>query len=202
MADEDSTKARIGRHSKRSSESSTCPIRSSFVLLRIDDRDSGRELMLKASAVVASAPQRISPAGDAWVSVALTFHGLKALGVRQDCSRQLRAGIPTGYGRKSKNVSEILARAARKTGKSRLGHPMSMSSSLRLHQTRAARTCTRAGQEIYSRLRGNSGDLAPGLPRSPDRERAIRIQRRHQPSGCGGKRNSWFKSRRTTFQGR
>ena len=57
------------------------PYAASFILLRIDDRAAGRELMLKASTVVASAAHRTSPAGEAWVSVALTFQGLKALGV-------------------------------------------------------------------------------------------------------------------------
>ena len=60
------------------------PYAATYVLLRIDDRKAGRELMRRASAVVASAAQTTSPAGDAWVSVALTFQGLKALGVPQD----------------------------------------------------------------------------------------------------------------------
>jgi Dyp-type peroxidase family len=59
------------------------PFAASYVLLRIDDRKAGRELMRRASTVVASAANPTSPAGDAWLSVALTFHGLRALGVPQ-----------------------------------------------------------------------------------------------------------------------
>src|SRR5260370_11471316 len=49
------------------------PYAATYILLRIDDRDTGRELMRRASAVVPSAAATISPAGDAWISVALTL---------------------------------------------------------------------------------------------------------------------------------
>ena len=60
------------------------PYAASYIVLRIEDVAAGRELMRRLAGVVtpASAPQ--SQAGDAWVSVALTYHGLKALGVPQD----------------------------------------------------------------------------------------------------------------------
>jgi Dyp-type peroxidase family len=60
------------------------PYVATYILLRIDDVKAGRELMRRASAAVSSAGSSVSPAGDAWVSVALTFEGLKALGVPQD----------------------------------------------------------------------------------------------------------------------
>ncbi|KFE64247.1 Dyp-type peroxidase [Hyalangium minutum] len=59
------------------------PYAATYLLLRIDDRQAGRELMRRLSTVVASAGHPRSPAGDTWVSVALTFHGLRALGVPQ-----------------------------------------------------------------------------------------------------------------------
>ena len=60
------------------------PYAATYILLRIDDPKAGRELMRRVSNVVASAANPTSPAGDAWVSVALTFQGLKALGVPHD----------------------------------------------------------------------------------------------------------------------
>jgi Dyp-type peroxidase family len=60
------------------------PYTATYVLLRIDDRRAGRELMRRASTVVASAAHPTSPAADAWVSASLSFHGLKALGVQGD----------------------------------------------------------------------------------------------------------------------
>jgi Dyp-type peroxidase family len=59
------------------------PYVATYILLRINERDAGRILMKRLSSVVASAAQPESPARDTWVSVALTYQGLKALGVPQ-----------------------------------------------------------------------------------------------------------------------
>ena len=60
------------------------PYVATYILLRIDDRKVGRELMQKLSTVVSSVAHKTSPAGDAWVSASLSFQGLKALGVPQE----------------------------------------------------------------------------------------------------------------------
>ncbi len=57
------------------------PYAATYIVLRIADPRAGRELMRHLSGVVANAANPTSPAGDTWVSVALTFHGLGALGV-------------------------------------------------------------------------------------------------------------------------
>ncbi|OJH36979.1 Dyp-type peroxidase [Cystobacter ferrugineus] len=57
------------------------PYAATYLLLRIDDREAGRKLMYRLSTAVASAGNPRSLAGDTWLSVALTFHGLEALGV-------------------------------------------------------------------------------------------------------------------------
>ncbi|MFL5391651.1 MAG: Dyp-type peroxidase, partial [Myxococcales bacterium] len=57
---------------------------ATYILLRIDDRKAGRELMRRLSTAVASAASPRSAAGDTWVSAALTFQGMKALGVPQE----------------------------------------------------------------------------------------------------------------------
>src|SRR5258706_5554800 len=59
------------------------PYAATYLLFRIDERNAGRELMRRLHSVVASAAHPTSPAGDTWVSVSLTFQGLKALGVPQ-----------------------------------------------------------------------------------------------------------------------
>jgi Dyp-type peroxidase family len=59
------------------------PYVATYILLRIDERDAGRALMKRLGSVVASAAHPDSPARDTWVSVALTYQGLKALGVPQ-----------------------------------------------------------------------------------------------------------------------
>jgi Dyp-type peroxidase family len=57
------------------------PYAATYIALRIDDRTAGRQLMEKIAAVVTSAANPSSPMADTWVSVALTYQGMKALGV-------------------------------------------------------------------------------------------------------------------------
>ncbi|HEY2473816.1 MAG TPA: Dyp-type peroxidase [Candidatus Cybelea sp.] len=57
------------------------PFAATYIILRIDDRAAGRELMRRLSEVVASAAHPESPTRDTWVSAALSFQGLRALGV-------------------------------------------------------------------------------------------------------------------------
>jgi Dyp-type peroxidase family len=61
------------------------PYAAAYILFRIDDPRAGRELVGRIAAVVASAAHPSSPAADVdtWVSVALTHHGLRALGLPQ-----------------------------------------------------------------------------------------------------------------------
>ena len=55
-----------------------------YLLLRIDNREAGRKLVQRLLPVIESARSSSDPAGNAWVSVAFTYQGLKALGVPQD----------------------------------------------------------------------------------------------------------------------
>jgi Dyp-type peroxidase family len=59
------------------------PYAATYIALRIDEPRAGCELLRRLSGVVASAAHPMSPAGDTWVSVALTFQGLRVLGVPQ-----------------------------------------------------------------------------------------------------------------------
>ena len=59
------------------------PFAATYIILRIDDRAGGRELMRRLTKAVASAAHPTSPASDTWVSASLSFQGLKALGVPQ-----------------------------------------------------------------------------------------------------------------------
>jgi Dyp-type peroxidase family len=57
------------------------PFHATYIIVRIDNRNAGRELMRRLRTVVSSAAHPESPGGDTWVSASLTFNGLKALGV-------------------------------------------------------------------------------------------------------------------------
>lgn len=59
------------------------PYAATYVIFRIDERDAGRELIRRLSGVVASAADPTNSGRETWVSVALSFQGLKALGLPQ-----------------------------------------------------------------------------------------------------------------------
>ena len=59
------------------------PYASTYIALRIDDARAGRELLGRVLKVVTSAANPTSPLADTWASVALTYPGLKTLGVPQ-----------------------------------------------------------------------------------------------------------------------
>ena len=59
------------------------PYAATYILMRIDDRRAGRELIRRLSEVVTSAAAAERPGRETIVSVALTHEGLKALGVPQ-----------------------------------------------------------------------------------------------------------------------
>src|SRR4051812_49710806 len=59
------------------------PYASTYIGIRIDDAKAGRELIGRIRKVVTASANPASTLADTWVSVALTYHGLKALGVPQ-----------------------------------------------------------------------------------------------------------------------
>ncbi len=59
------------------------PYAGTYLLLRIDDRAAGRELVRRLQHVVDSGRPSSDPGHDAWITAAFTHHGLKALGVPQ-----------------------------------------------------------------------------------------------------------------------
>jgi len=59
------------------------PYAGVYILLRVDDRRAGRELLRRLLPALFDASHPADPGAKTWVSLALTFQGLKALGVPQ-----------------------------------------------------------------------------------------------------------------------
>src|SRR3954464_11639473 len=59
------------------------PYVGTYLLLRIDDRAAGRELVRRLHGVVDAGRPSTDPARDAWITAGFTYQGLKALGVPQ-----------------------------------------------------------------------------------------------------------------------
>src|SRR3954470_4972506 len=60
------------------------PYVGTYLLLRIDDRVAGRELVRRPPRIVASGRTSADPAHGAWITAAFTYRGLEALGVPQE----------------------------------------------------------------------------------------------------------------------
>ncbi|MEU8689523.1 hypothetical protein [Streptomyces sp. NPDC048665] len=57
------------------------PYEGKFIFLRVDDRHAGRALLRRLRPVTAGGLPDVDPSQDAWVAVAFTYEGLRALGV-------------------------------------------------------------------------------------------------------------------------
>ena len=73
------------------------PYVGTYLLLRIDDRTAGRELVSRLHALAESQRASTDPAHDTSITIAFTYHGLQALGVPQTSldsfAPEFRAGM-------------------------------------------------------------------------------------------------------------
>ena len=134
-----------------------------YFLLRIDERQAGRELMRRLLPALASAADPADPGKQAWVTAALTFQGLKALGVPQDSLdsfppefQQGMAARAADAGRHRRERARALGAAARVAGRPR-----------RARRARARRRTpgggrSRGARAAYRELPGVDADLAAG----------------------------------------
>ena len=83
------------------------PYAATYILLRVDDAAAGRAVIGRLADVVASAADASSPAGDAWVSVALTYQGLKALGVPQSSLDSFSWEFRQGMAARAKALGDV-----------------------------------------------------------------------------------------------
>ena len=60
------------------------PYAGTYILVRVDDPRAGRHMLRRLLPVLDSGRPSSAPAHDAWISVAFTYQGLKALGVPSD----------------------------------------------------------------------------------------------------------------------
>ena len=84
------------------------------ILVRIDDRRDGRELLRRLIPFVPSAAGSPDPDREAWAAVALTFQGLKALGVPEDTLASFPPEFQQGMAARAAELGD--------TGQSAPGH--------------------------------------------------------------------------------
>src|SRR2546430_12016150 len=78
-----------------------------YLLLQIDDRAGGRELVRRLHPFVDSGRPSADPARDAWITVAFTYHGLKALGVPQDSLDRFSPEFQQGMAARAAELGDV-----------------------------------------------------------------------------------------------
>jgi Dyp-type peroxidase family len=83
------------------------PYVGTYLLLRIDDRAAGRELVRRLHPLVDSGRPSSDPAHDAWITVAFTYQGLEALGVPQESLDSFAPEFRQGMAARAAELGDI-----------------------------------------------------------------------------------------------
>src|SRR5882757_422978 len=102
------------------------PYVATYVLLRIDDRRAGCEMLRRLIPDIASAADPMSPDRDAWLSIAFTYQGLKAFGVPRTSLGSFTPEFQQAWPRVRSSLATS-ARAVQLSGTSHSGHQTSTS---------------------------------------------------------------------------
>jgi len=78
-----------------------------YFLLRIDERQAGRELLRRLLPALASATNPADRGKQAWVTAGLTFQGLKALGVPQDSLDSFPPAFQQGMAARAELLGDV-----------------------------------------------------------------------------------------------
>ena len=83
------------------------PFAGTYILIRIDERRAGRELLQRLIPAVSPATDPAHAGHEAWVSVALTFQGLKALGVPQESLNSFPLEFQQGMAARAAKLGDV-----------------------------------------------------------------------------------------------
>src|SRR3954468_12233382 len=83
------------------------PYVGTYLLLRIDDRAAGRELVRRLHRLVDAGRPSTDPALDAWITAGFTYRGLEALGVPQASLDSFAPEFRQGMGARAAHVGDV-----------------------------------------------------------------------------------------------
>ena len=156
------------------------PYVGTYVLLRIDDRAAGRELVRRLLAVVDHGQPSAQPKQDGWITVAFTYQGLKALGVPQESLDSFAPEFQQGMAARAAELGDVGESAPEHweypLGTSEVHVALAALSPDAARLQAVAERARRAHQE----LSGVDGDLESGLLPAPDGPHLLRVQGRHR----------------------
>ena len=83
------------------------PYVGAYLMLRIDDRADGRELVRRLAGLVDTGTLSSDLDDDAWITVAFTYHGLKALGVPQASLDSFTPEFREGMAARAQHLGDV-----------------------------------------------------------------------------------------------
>ncbi|MER5685478.1 Dyp-type peroxidase [Streptomyces sp. NPDC002205] len=83
------------------------PYEGKFIFLRVDDRHAGRALLRRLLPVTAGGLPSVDPNQDAWVAVAFTYQGLRALGVPQESLDSFPRAFREGMAARAELIGDV-----------------------------------------------------------------------------------------------
>ena len=83
------------------------PYVGTYLLLRIDDRRAGRELVRRLHPLIGSGRSAPHPTDQAWMTVAFTYNGLKALGVAQKSLESFAPEFRQGMAARAAELGDV-----------------------------------------------------------------------------------------------
>ncbi|MFD9815543.1 Dyp-type peroxidase [Streptomyces sp. NPDC059080] len=83
------------------------PYQGKYVFLRVDDRHAGRALLRRLLPLTAAGLPEADPRRDAWVAVAFTYQGLKALGVPQESLDSFPRAFREGMAARAELIGDV-----------------------------------------------------------------------------------------------
>jgi Dyp-type peroxidase family len=83
------------------------PYVGTYLLLRIDDHTTGRELVRRLHSLVGTARDAAASALGAWVTVAFTYHGVDALGVPQESLESFAPEFRVGMAARAAELGDV-----------------------------------------------------------------------------------------------
>ncbi|MEV7609998.1 Dyp-type peroxidase [Microbacterium sp. NPDC089320] len=83
------------------------PYVGAYLLLRIDEREAGRELVRRLITIVDSGVPSDDPAHDAWITVGFTYNGLRALGVPQESLDSFAPEFREGMAARATHLGDV-----------------------------------------------------------------------------------------------
>ncbi|MEU7413366.1 Dyp-type peroxidase, partial [Streptomyces sp. NPDC042638] len=83
------------------------PYEGKFVFLRVDDRHAGRALLRRLLPVTSGGLPGADRSGDAWVAVAFTYQGLRALGVPQESLDSFPRAFREGMAARAERIGDV-----------------------------------------------------------------------------------------------